>query len=108
MRYILPFLVIFCLFSVSVSNAQTTYYSYRGINNSSWNDPLTWTTTVNGEDSQNPSVPGNGDIVYIVQNRTVLLPANIATTGLRVIVEEGSILDFNSFTFTSGFTGIIW
>ena len=77
-----------------------TYYSYIGLQNSSWSNPDTWTTTPGGVDSENPAVPGNGDIVHIVGNRNVILTGNVATEGLRISIEAGSTLTIGGFEFT--------
>lgn len=80
------------------ASALGTYYSYQS---GSWNDPLTWTSDPGGTTQVGSTIPDNDDIVVILSGRTVSLPANIATTGLEVNINEGGTLDMSTFSFTS-------
>lgn len=95
--------VIFFLFSLSLSSlfSQTNYYSYIGVQNSSWHNPNTWTTTPGGFDSQDPAVPGANDIVHIVGTRNVVLNQNVVTAGLTINIEAGSTLTIGTYTFAA-------
>ncbi len=95
--------VIFLLISLSLSDlfSQTHYYSYIGVQNSSWHNPNTWTTTPGGFDSQDPAVPGANDIVHIVGTRNVVLNQNVITSGLTINIEAGSTLTIGTYTFAA-------
>lgn len=96
-------LILCCLILLSLLNGwtQTNYYSFAGLQNSSWHNPNTWTTTPGGIDSQDPAVPGANDIVHIVANRNVVLSQNVTTTGLTINIEAGSTLTIGTYTFAA-------
>lgn len=94
-------LLLLVFVTSSLLKAQTTYYSYTGLQDSPWNEANTWTTSVNGTDSENPAVPTNNDIVHIVGNRNVVLTADVVTTGLTINIEAGSYLTLGLFQFTN-------
>lgn len=101
MRCILLALLL-CL-GTFAANA-TKWYSYKGIDNGSWNSSTTWTTIADGDDSYLgvQGIPAAGDTVYIVQNRTVVLTADVATINLVVDIALGSTIDMQAYRFSSG------
>lgn len=79
-----------------------TWYSYRNVQDQSWSSPQAWTLTVNGEDSDGTGgIPSYGDIVYLVQNRNIVLTEDISTRNLSINIASGSTLTLGSYEFTS-------
>lgn len=77
----------------------TTYYTYtNGGSNGLWAAAGTWTTDPSGVSLVGSAVPGNGDVVYILNGYTVILDANVATTGLTIVINNGGTLDLSTFT----------
>ncbi len=76
-----------------------TYYSYQ---TGDWNTYTTWTSDPGGTTQVGTTVPENNDVVVILDGRTVTLPANIASTGLKVNINSGGILDMSAYSFTAG------
>lgn len=74
------------------------YYSYQ---TGSWNTANTWTTDPSGTTLVGSAVPSANDNVVILSNRTVTLPANVATDGLKVTINDGGILDLGGYQFTA-------
>jgi hypothetical protein len=80
------------------ASALATYYSYQTGN---WNTPETWTSDPGGTTQVCTTIPGNNDVVVILDGRTVSLPGNIASTGLEVNINSGGILDMATYSFTA-------
>ena len=74
-----------------------TYYSYQTGN---WNVADTWTRDPGGTHLVDPAVPGNGDVVVILDGRTVTLTADVATTGLDITINPMGIIDMGGYRFT--------
>jgi hypothetical protein len=47
------------------------------------------------------AVPGNGDVVYILNGYTVQLSANVTNTNLSINILNGGVLDLQTFTFAN-------
>lgn len=75
-----------------------TFYSYQTGN---WNTASTWTSDPSGTLQIGTTVPGNGDRVIILSDRTVTLTGNITTTDLDLTIESGGILDQASYRFVN-------
>lgn len=74
------------------------YYSYKS---GSWSDFSTWTHDPSGTTQVGSTIPGTNDYVVILSNRSVTLPADVATSGLNVTINDGGILDLGVHQFTS-------
>lgn len=74
-----------------------TYYSYQTGN---WNVADTWTRDPGGTHLVDPAVPGNDDVVVILDGRTVTLTADVATTGLDITLNPMGIIDMGGYQFT--------
>lgn len=75
-----------------------TYFSYQTGN---WDSPTTWTSDPGGTTQVGSTVPGNDDVVVILDGRTVSLPANIVNTGLDVTINAGGTLNMATYQFTN-------
>ena len=84
---------------VVISWTPPVYYSYQ---TGDWNTSGTWTLDPSGTTQVGSSLPSNDDYVVILAGRTVILPANITTTGLDITIEEGGFLDLSTWQFTAG------
>ncbi len=62
----------------------SVFYSYRSGN---WHDPYTWTSDPSGTLQIGNVIPGNGDKVIILTDRTVTMAQNVTESGLYVTVE---------------------
>jgi gliding motility-associated-like protein len=99
MKSLQQLLIAFVILLISqVSNAQV-YYSYQS---GDWNQVSTWTHDPGGTTHTASDLPGNADSVVILTSRTVLLPSDIASTGLNITIHSGAFLDMATHTFTSG------
>jgi hypothetical protein len=78
-----------------------TFYSYQTGN---WNSASTWTSDPSGTLQIGTDIPGNGDKVIILADRTVTFTGNVSSTELELTIESGGILDQASFAFTSTLT----
>lgn len=74
------------------------YYSYQS---GGWNTADTWTTDPSGTTLVGSAIPGINDEVVILSNRTITLPADITTGGLKVIINDGGVLDMATYQFTN-------
>ncbi|MDX9694546.1 MAG: hypothetical protein RBT49_02040 [Bacteroidales bacterium] len=74
------------------------YYSYQS---GSWNTATTWTTDPSGTTLVGSAIPAINDEVVILSNRVVTLPADITTGGLKVIINDGGVLDMATYQFTN-------
>ena len=81
------------------SSTVKTFYSYQS---GLWNTSSTWTLDPSGTTQVGSSLPSNDDFVVILPGRTVTLPANIATTGLDISIQEGGFLDLSTYQYTAG------
>jgi hypothetical protein len=81
------------------ASALGTYYSYQ---TGDWNTPETWTSDPGGTTQVGTSIPGNNDVVVILDGRTVTLPDNISSSDLEVNINSGGILDMSTYSFTAG------
>lgn len=78
-----------------------TYYTFvNGGSSGQWNNAATWTTDPSGLTSISSAVPGNNDVINILNGYTVLLSANVASTGLVININSGGILDLSTFTIS--------
>lgn len=75
-----------------------TLYSYQTGN---WNAASTWTSDPSGTLQIGTTVPGNGDRVIILSDRTVSLTSDVNTTDLDLTIESGGILDQAGYRFTN-------
>ncbi len=78
--------------------AATLYTYTSGGNNGFWNVAGTWTTDPSGLSLTGSAVPGNNDIVIILNGFTVNLNANVSTTGLAITINNGGVLDLATFS----------
>ncbi len=76
-----------------------TYYSYQSGN---WNEVGTWTHNPGGTTHTATDIPNADDNVVILSGRTVTLSDDVDTTGLKVTIREGGILDQSIYSFTAG------
>ena len=74
-----------------------TFFSYQTGN---WDVSTTWTSDPGGTTHVDIGVPGNGDVVVILSDRTVTLPSDVSTSGLEININEGGILDMATYAFT--------
>jgi hypothetical protein len=81
------------------ASALGTYYSYQ---TGSWNTPETWTSDPGGTTQVGTTIPGDNDVVVILDGRSVNLPGNIASAGLEVNINSGGIIDMATYSFTAG------
>ena len=83
----------------STKSSAVTYYTYTNAgNNGPWNVAATWTTDPSGTSLVGSAVPGNNDVVHILNGFTVFLTANVSTTGLTININNGGTLDLVTFT----------
>jgi len=75
-----------------------TYYSYQTGN---WNAFTTWTSDPSGTLQTGTTVPGNGDRVIILSDRTVSLTSDVTASDLDLTIESGGVLDQAAFRFTN-------
>jgi hypothetical protein len=81
------------------AGSMSTFYSYQ---TGDWNTPATWTSDPGGTTQVGTTIPGNNDVIVILDGRVVNLPDNIASTGLEVNISSGGILDMATYSFTAG------
>ncbi len=93
--------MIFLALSTSLASAINLYTYTNAGTSGAWNDPETWTTDPTGTTSVGSVVPGNNDVVTILNGFTVFLTANVPATGLQIFVNNGGVLDFNTHTFAT-------
>ena len=79
------------------------YYSYQTGN---WNDVSTWTHDPGGTTQTATDIPNSGDNVFILNNRTVTLAADVDTTNLDITIREGGIIDQSTYQFTAGLAAL--
>jgi hypothetical protein len=103
MRSVLRAAVLICCFvSSSFASFAVTYYTYvNGGSTGFWNNANTWTTDPSGMSLTGSAVPGNGDVVYILNGYTVQLSANVTSTNLSINILNGGVLDLQTFTFAN-------
>ncbi|MBN2349507.1 MAG: hypothetical protein JXJ22_11740 [Bacteroidales bacterium] len=76
-----------------------TYYSYQ---TGDWNMPSTWTSDPGGTTQVGTTIPGNNDVVVILDGRTVSLSGDVIASGLELNINSGGILNMSTFSFTAG------
>lgn len=91
--------ILLVIFSAKASLAITLYTYTNGGSTGQWNVAGTWTTDPTGLTLVGSVVPGNNDVVIILNGFTVVLDANVATTGLSINIQNGGTLDLATFTF---------
>lgn len=85
-----------------VSTMAITLYTYtNGGSSGAWNAATTWTTDPSGVTLIGSTVPGNNDVVHILNGYTVTLSANVTTTGLSINIHNGGTLDLATFTLAT-------
>ena len=85
---------------LSTANA-VTYYTYvNGGSSGPWANAGTWTTDPSGLTLIGSAVPANSDNVVILNGFTVILGANVTTTGHSVTINAGGVLDLATFTIS--------
>src|SRR5690606_5267084 len=95
--------VLLALSWLHTTNASAAaYYTYiNGGSTGFWGDASTWTTDPSGISLVGSAVPGNGDLVYILNGYTVILNANVTTTGLTIVINNGGTLDLATHTMAT-------
>lgn len=91
--------LIFLSLSTSLASAINLYTYTNAGTSGAWNDPATWTTDPTGATSVGSAVPGNNDVAFILNGFTVFLTADVSTTGLQIVVNNGGVLDLGTHTF---------
>ncbi|MDQ2656672.1 MAG: hypothetical protein M3Y60_04560, partial [Bacteroidota bacterium] len=90
-------LMLACFYSADVQ--ATTYYTYiNGGSSGFWADATTWTTDPSGISLVGSAVPANGDQVIILNGYTVIMNANVSSTGLVITIQNGGALDLRNHT----------
>src|SRR5690606_32032007 len=83
---------------LSTANA-VTYYTYvNGGSSGPWANAGTWTTDPSGLTLIGSAVPANSDNVVILNGFTVILGANVTTTGHSVTINAVGVLYLATFT----------
>ena len=100
--------LIYCVVTLLCSLACTsgafavTLYTYtNGGSSGQWNVANTWTTDPTGVSLTGSVVPGNNDVVHILNGYTVTLAANVTTTGLTINIHNGGTLNLSTFTMAT-------
>ncbi len=75
-----------------------TLYSYQTGN---WDNYTTWTSDPSGTLQFGNSIPGDNDKVVILSGRTVTLTSNVTSNNLDITIQDGAILNMNTYAFTS-------
>lgn len=95
-------LLVCCSLLYTYQSLAATYYTYTNAGSSGlWANAGTWTTDPSGVSLTGSAVPGNGDFVTILNGFTVILGANVATTGLTINIQNGGTLDLSTFTIAT-------
>lgn len=102
-KLLLSSVLIICSVLISGSNSiAASLYTYTNAgNNGLWNVAGTWTTDPSGLSLTGSAVPGNNDVVTILNGFTVNLSANVATTGLTININNGGTLNLSTFTIAT-------
>ena len=80
-----------------------TFYSYQTGN---WDVATTWTSDPGGTTQVGTTIPGDNDVVIILDGRTVTLPADVASASLDITINSGGILDMSTYQFTAGLAAL--
>ncbi|MFD1003583.1 T9SS type A sorting domain-containing protein [Ohtaekwangia kribbensis] len=100
--FTIRFLVLFFFTTVALSAEAVTLYTYtNGGSTGQWNVAATWTTDPSGVTLTGSAVPGNNDVVHILNGFTVTLAANVTTTGLTINIHNGGTLNLSTFTMST-------
>ena len=95
------FVLTSSLFSYPKALGATLYTYTNGGSSGAWASASTWTTDPSGVSLVGSAVPGNGDVVYILNGFTVVLGANVSTTSLTININNGGTLDLSTFTIAT-------
>jgi fibronectin-binding autotransporter adhesin len=79
---------------------QTLYTFNGGGTTGNWNSASTWTTDPTGSTRVAPRVPTTNDNVIITNSYVVTVNSAIATTGLKLTIQRGGVLDLTSSAAT--------
>jgi hypothetical protein len=80
-----------------------TLYTYQSGN---WNNPDVWTTDPGGTTLTGSRIPGDGDEVVVLPSRTLTLTADIANTGISIVILEGAIFDASVYKFNNSLASL--
>ncbi|GAB3635227.1 hypothetical protein GCM10027422_08170 [Hymenobacter arcticus] len=75
---------------------QTLYTFNGGGTTGDWTKANTWTTDPTGSTRVAARVPGNGDNIVITNSFVVQVNSAIATTGLKITIQRGGVLNLKS------------
>jgi fibronectin-binding autotransporter adhesin len=79
----------------------TTLYTFNGGGTTgNWNSASTWTTDPTGSTRVAPRIPNTNDNVVITNSYVVTVNSTIATTGLKLTIQRGGMLDLTSSAAT--------
>lgn len=79
---------------------QTLYTFNGGGTTGDWNSTNTWTTDPTGSTRVLPRVPAANDNVVVTNSFVVTVNNPITTTGLKITIQRGGVLDLTSSTAT--------
>lgn len=98
-------LLLFFFFSFEIH--AITYFTFsNGGSSGNWNNANTWTTDPSGGVLIDSAVPGNNDVVVILNGYTVNLTSNVSTTGLGIVINSGGTLDLHNFEFLASISNL--
>jgi hypothetical protein len=85
------------------SGSGNIYYSYQTGN---WDVATTWTHDPGGTTQTAVDIPHSGDIVVILNGRTVTLDDDLDTAAIDLTIREGGVLNQSTFEFTAGMAAL--
>ncbi|MVN76585.1 T9SS type A sorting domain-containing protein [Hymenobacter sp. HMF4947] len=91
---------LFAIFWSNLAIGQTLYTFNGGGTSGNWNNSNTWTTDPTGSTKVASRVPTANDNVVVTNSFVVSVTDPIATTGLKVTIQRGGVLDLTSSTAT--------
>ncbi len=95
-----PLLGLLLVLLSNFAFGQTTLYTFSGGGTEgNWNDALSWTTDPTGSTSVGPRVPQANDNLVVTNSFVLNLTDHVATTGLRLTIQRGGVLDLKTFGF---------
>lgn len=80
-----------------------TYYSFK---TGDWDQKTTWTSDPGGTTWVDVGTPQNNSRIVILSGRTVTLPADVATTNMSVVINEGGALDLAAKRFANSLASL--
>jgi fibronectin-binding autotransporter adhesin len=87
---------------------QTTLYTFNGGGTTgNWNSASTWTTDPTGSTRVAPKIPAANDNVVITNSYVVTVSSAIATTGLKITIQRGGVLDLTMNGTTDAFSSTL-